>query len=216
MPHKHTPQPTQPEFQFDETGPNPSGLCMCGCDGIAPIATEDNPTWGRVKGKPCRFISGHQLRRGTLPERFWEKVDVRDPDECWEWQAGKTVEGYGRIYTGKISLDMAHRVSYELHHGPIPEGMKVLHKCDNPPCCNPAHLFLGDDLVNVCDKIAKGRSNMPTGERHHGARFTNEQVREVRRLFATGNYTQRGLARMFGVNRISIRGIVRGESYQDA
>lgn len=81
---------------------------------------------------------------------FWSRVDVRGPDECWPWMNAKTPNGYGTVYFGGRMVG-AHRVSWELTHGPIPDGLFVLHHCDNPPCCNPAHLFTGTHTDNVRD-----------------------------------------------------------------
>lgn len=99
-----------------------------------------------------RFVSR------SLTERFWENVDKRGPDDCWEWMAGKEF-GYGYIrregHKGKMAR--AHRVAWELTNGPIPKGMCVLHRYDNPGCCNPAHLWLGTLADNNADMAAKGR-----------------------------------------------------------
>lgn len=151
----------------------------------------------------------------TLPieERFWPKVRGGAPDECWEWQASRTPGGYGRIGCGDRvgGWAAAHRVSWELHHGPIPSGLLVLHRCDNPPCVNPAHLFLGTHADNGADRDAKGRRNDARGERHASARLTVEQVREIRAQL--GDVPKKELARRYGVRYQSIQAIASGKSW---
>lgn len=90
---------------------------------------------------------------GTREQRFWSKVDRRGPDECWPWLAAKSATRYG-----VFDKTRAHRVAYALTHGLIPEGRIVCHRCDNPPCCNPAHLWLGTPKDNTADMVAKGRA----------------------------------------------------------
>lgn len=95
-------------------------------------------------------------------ERFWEHVDVRGPDDCWPWLAGCYPNGYGRMGMGSRADDsrrdvMAHRFAWELEHSEIPKGMNVCHQCDNPPCVNVEHLFLGTQADNLVDMHNKGR-----------------------------------------------------------
>jgi hypothetical protein len=95
-------------------------------------------------------------------DRFWSKVATAGPDDCWPWTAATTPKGYGRwTYRegGKNCHTTAHRKAWELANGPIPAGFQVLHRCDNPPCCNPAHLWLGTHRDNMADKVAKGRQS---------------------------------------------------------
>jgi len=135
--------------------------------------------------------------------RFWSKVNRGGPDECWEWQAYRITQrgGYGHIrwkVDGRWAMVRAHRVAWELTHGPAGD-LGVLHACDNPPCCNPAHLFLGTQQSNMRDKIRKGRHLR--GEQAPGARLTADDVRRIRRLYANGNISQRAIAERYAVGQ---------------
>lgn len=128
---------------------------------------------------------------------------------CWPW-TGYTQNGYGVLKYGRrgSSPVRAHRVAYELAHGLIPEGLFVCHHCDNPPCCNPAHLFVGTAADNAQDMVAKGRhgsivkrETRPRGERNPSSKLTEESVRQIRREWAAGGVRQRDLAKRFGVDK---------------
>lgn len=149
-----------------------------------------------------------------IENRFWPKVDVCGRDECWPWLASRHRQGYGQIGDSNGGLLRAHRVAWSLANGPAPEGMSVLHKCDNPPCCNPAHLFLGTQLDNVRDAIAKGRMRVVAslGERNGTAKLTDDAVRRIRSL--RGSRSQQKLAAEFGVSQRLISLVLRGEIWR--
>lgn len=135
-----------------------------------------------------------------LRERFSGRFRVTP--SCWIWTAGKDGEGYGQIANTNRN-ERAHRVSYRLHVGPIPEGMQVLHKCDNPSCVNPEHLFLGTCADNMVDKKAKKRANVARGERHYLSKLTNEQVLAIR----ASDAVQARLCEQYGVRPSTISDI---------
>lgn len=145
--------------------------------------------------------------------RFWAKVDRRDPDQCWNWTASTSSDGYGRI-GWKHSLLAAHRVSYQLHFGPFSDENKVLHTCDNPPCVNPDHLWLGTDKDNAQDRQRKGRGIQHRGEKHANHKITDAQVCEIRKRYADGSISLYRLAREYGVSAQQIWYIVHNKQRQ--
>jgi hypothetical protein len=149
--------------------------------------------------------------------RFWAKVDHRGPDECWPWMRGKFPGGYGSFWIGGRD-HRAHRIAYAIVHGSLP--LVGRHLCDNPPCCNPAHILDGTHADNSRDMVARGRSltgdrhpmrlrpeRVARGERSASSKLTAPAVREIRCLRAAGA-TQCFLAARFGVARWTIRRIL--------
>jgi len=158
-------------------------------------------------------------RKGPVPQdvnvRFWAKVDKSSgADSCWEWQASLRDKGYGQFCWKGRPLK-AHRVAYELAIGQIPEGMCVLHKCDNPGCVNPAHLWLGTIADNNADMTNKGRrvSTPQLGEAHWHARLTTEDVIAIRQEYASG-IPQGTIAQKYGVGRNNISMIVTRSNWR--
>lgn len=151
----------------------------------------------------------------TLRERFDAKWKLDERSGCWLWTATRTNPrrgaGYGRISSG-ARLIVAHRVAWELFRGPIPEGLRVLHACDTPPCVNPEHLFVGTQADNIRDMRAKGRLIPPPpptpaqvlrGEDVATARLTEACVRAIRASAAT----HAELARRYGVTQQAIAAV---------
>lgn len=146
--------------------------------------------------------------RTSIVDRFWKYV--QKTDTCWLWTGATHEFGYGVIRNSagtKPANVKAHRLSWEIHNGPIPDGLNVCHHCDNPPCVNPDHLFLGTDADNVADMIAKGRQvygGTPAGETHHQRKLTDAQIGEIRSLYATGIISLPELSKYYGVSHTSI------------
>lgn len=143
-------------------------------------------------------------------DRFWNKVDKGVG--CWVWTATKDRCGYGFFWLNGRHRK-AHRVAWTLEHGPIADGLCVLHRCDNPPCVNPAHLFTGTHADNTADKVRKGREKGAPGGLNPKAKLTREIVRQIRHLVATGQKTRPELARIFGVNPTTIGDIVNRNTW---
>lgn len=161
---------------------------------------------------------GPKARR-PLSDRLWRNVAKRGPAECWPWIGSTRTSGYGSIGTGgrKGKSATAHRVVWELTHGPIPRssdyhGMVVMHTCDNRLCCNPLHLVLGRQSDNVRDMDDKGRrvSAPRFGEKHHNAKLTDEQVRYIRNM---GGSSQE-IAKLFGITPQNVRYIRSGKAWK--
>ena len=148
--------------------------------------------------------------------RFWAKV--QKTPRCWPWVGGKKGGGYGIFRVDRKPVG-AHRISWQLHNGPIPEGMAVLHKCDNPPCVRPGHLYLGTEADNGRDRRVRGRT-------HSGLSIA--QVRQIRRRFADYMRRMRSdarpikkgpttieVGREFGVSASTISRVVNGKTHRD-
>jgi hypothetical protein len=162
----------------------------------------------------------------NTPESFWARVQIRQPDECWEWQGSRTSSGYGNLSWHGLHVQ-AHRLAYYLTNRGIKLGTSfrqfgvaksyrrfVLHQCDNRACCNPAHLFLGSMRANQLDAYRKGRKVQPRSE-HTNAKLTADHVREIRSRYVKGGVLQATLAKEYGVSQAVISSVVRRATYKD-
>ncbi len=186
--------------------------CECGCGAYPGVNRR------RIAGHKAS-TSGHKAiapSAAPLSERFWERVDrASTADGCWTW-TGTLSGGYGCIYTdGKQRR--ATWVSWLLHYGEPPEGMFLLHRCDNPPCVRPDHLFLGTQKDNNQDMWAKGRGKLVhyQGGQHGRATMTEEQVAALRERYRQGGITQRALARETGIPRGTIQHMLSGATWKN-
>lgn len=186
------------------------GYCKCGC--------------GERVTKDRSFRQGHSNRVKSsvarpLADRFWEKVDKSSsPHGCWLWTASKYPDGYGVIRTPAGSRG-AHRVSWELANGPVPDGLNVCHNCpggDNPACVNPDHLFLGTQTENVKDMYTKGRDDKSRGSAHYKTHLTEDDVRYIRSVYTPRHreYGMTALAKRFGLSKPAMSHIVCGRSWR--
>lgn len=147
--------------------------------------------------------------------KFWARVDRGEPDECWEWQACRHRFGHGQVAVpagimGERRVHYAHRVAYYLTNGPIPDGLYVCHSCDNPSCCNPAHLVAGTQARNMRDMSERGRARSEQPR----AILNENQVRDIRRRRAGGERCC-DLAREYGVSYTCVSLTSRGLKWRN-
>lgn len=155
--------------------------------------------------------------------RFLAKIDVGYNNECWEWCACRSIDPYGNIRYGFFGVGgkqyLAHRIAWMVFNGDIPDKMQVLHSCDNPGCCNPAHLFLGTPADNMQDKCNKGRqSHCGTRSPNYGTtspnvKLTNESVREIRHKYTNGGVRYKDLAKEYNVSKTLIANIIHRRAW---
>jgi hypothetical protein len=150
-------------------------------------------------------------------ETFLARVEFEPNTGCWLWTGAPSAGGYGVIkHDGRYQK--AHRVSWALHHGFMPDrDVKVCHRCDTPACVNPAHLWLGTQRENIADMVAKGRNRPPApqlGSKNPQAALTEDDVWAIRHMLRNGSFTQPQIRRAYGVSPMTINRIARGESWR--
>jgi len=147
------------------------------------------------------------------PWDFWSRLEIKsfDPDVCWEWCGGYFPDGYGYAYfNARDKRWRAHRLAYKLAYDKDPGNLCVCHKCDNPACCRPSHLFLGSHKDNMQDKVKKGLSL--SGSKHPRAKLTEAQVKQIRKMVEQG-IPQYILAKRFKVSQSTINAIIKKRNW---
>lgn len=201
----------------DYTSEIPYGYCHCGCGQKTTIASQNKTKHNWIKGEPLPFIQGHHRKHKQdwyIPN-FWSKVNKNGSvpshmphlGRCWEWTAGICM-GYGAFFMNGCNSG-AHRISWKITNGEIPDGLFVLHKCDNRLCVNPSHLFLGTQQDNIDDMILKERIISPLGEDNGQHKLNDRQVIEIRQAYENGDFNTNKMAYKYGVSGTLIRLIVR-------
>lgn len=152
----------------------------------------------------------------TLRDFFWGRVEITD--SCWLWSGGVSGFGYGHVSFRGLQTS-AHRLSYRMHCGAVPSGMVVCHKCDNPRCVNPSHLFVGTQKDNIRDMVEKGRMwtqvrpEDSLGTKNPAAKITEADVLAIRNTYATGRVRQKDIAAQYGLDQTVVSCIVLGKSW---
>jgi DNA-binding CsgD family transcriptional regulator len=159
-------------------------------------------------------MAAERLSEARLAEiRFW--VNVAKHGECWEWTGYKNAKGYGVVGTGGHKTERCHRVAWRLAYGQIPQGLYVCHRCDNPACVRPEHLFLGTQFDNMADCASKGRMRRAKGEENGRAKLTMAQVDQAR-TWAEQGVAGNEIARRLSVDGRTVRRILQGEIWKAA
>lgn len=187
--------------------------CDCGARTVQPISAIVR---GRVRSCGCGRIERNKARQYTYKQFcdiFWGKI--QKSGSCWNWTGAKNQDGYGKVESVLFkNLHSAHRIAWVLSCGEIPKGMQVLHRCDNPSCINPEHLFLGTHTDNVRDCAAKGRIRQGDrrGENSSTSPLKNFEVLQIREMAKSG-WARSSIAKEFSVCRQSIDAIVNRKTW---
>ena len=202
----------------------PTRFCSKRCVGLGHVAancqrcgaTLSVPIAGTTK-RYCSHACSNRRRGDNFEARFYARIDrSAGPDACWPWTGPRDKDGYGKVIHYSVGDTRAHRVAYEFHLGlplrSLPADVIVRHSCDNPPCCNPAHLLPGDHQANTDDKI--GRDRHTKGEDVNTAVLTEEQVMEARHLYRKEGVSARELCARFNLSRSAMSYALNGKSWK--
>jgi hypothetical protein len=160
-------------------------------------------------------MSGHKYTKQKRILKFWQRVKILGLLDCWEWQGGRDGFGYGKVQDFDGKTERTHRFVWKLTYGSIPTGKHILHKCDNPSCCNPNHLYVGTHQDNMRDRTERGRSGRwgRKGVENPQSKLNDDKVRSIRALLEQG-LTQREIASKYDVDASAISQINRGVAWK--
>lgn len=159
-----------------------------------------------------KFYGNQYSKNSKTPEeRFWSKVNIKSDTECWEWTGSKSKKGYG-LFDARCGESRAHRVSWMFSFGNVPNGVFVLHSCDNPSCVNPNHLFLGSAKDNTQDMIRKSRDSL-IGSKNSQAKLSEVSIVEIKTLYQSGISISK-ISSLFNVVYETIWDIVNGNTWK--
>jgi|SRR6188508_111364 len=186
-----------------------SYLCLCDC-GKNKIIKTSNLVCKKTTSCGCLRAVNSQDYQEKLKEKLLKNIKI-DGNGCWIWQKSKHRQGYGNFCCNRKVL-LAHRVSWTIFKGNLDLEILVCHTCDNPPCCNPEHLFLGTDKDNSIDAFSKGRIKRHKGENHARSKFKNEDIENIRSLKREGK-TQKEISEMYSVTISAIKHILKKRTW---
>ncbi len=193
--------------------PDKKYLCKCDC-GNEKIIRTCSLIQGYTQSCGCIYSIERESYDEDMKKKLLSSIEISD-NGCWIWIKSKHKQGYGNFpYKSKVYL--AHRISWTLFKGQIPNGLLVCHNCpkgDNPSCCNPDHLFLGNDKINSLDALSKGRLKSFNGEKHYFTKLQNKDIFEIRRLASLG-ILQQEIAEKFNISKSNVSKIVLKKTWK--